>query len=151
MKNAFLRKSVAIAGLGLIGAAAQAQTVTVDPDLASPDGTTTFNTLLSAIQSFSTGGTNHGNAAANLIKIKPGTPIIEKLSIDAEHPSAPIAIDGDLTIEGDGDLAVIAGQPLDNTEQVLRVTTIPALPGFAWRQPVNLTVRNVAFIPTDPT
>jgi len=136
-------------------ATASAQTVVVDASNGSPNGTTTFNTLHDAVASFASGtGTNAGNPAANVINVAPGTPVVDKVNADVEHPTTPMTILGDLTIQGDGGLAIMAGQPLENGEQVIRVTDTPTnpplRPSFAWRQPGTLTLKNIAFIPTDP-
>ncbi len=145
----------AIAAVCIAGASS-GQTVTVDAANASPNGTTTFNTLHDAVASFATGtGSNAGNIAANVINIAPGTPVIDKVNADIEHPTAAMTIAGDMTIQGAGGLATLAGQPLQNGEQVLRetnsVNSPPVRPSFAWRQAGVLTLKNIAFVPTDAT
>ncbi len=156
-KTTRLAVALGLVGAGCFSGSAFAQTVTVDPT-GTANGTTVFTDLQSALASFGTGGTNTGNVAANVINVRADHgPVIGKVTAvvaDSTSPAAPVTltIDDDITIQGvDGTgspaLAVFAGQANLATDQTLRTGAFPA---FAWRQAVDLTVKNIAFIPADP-
>jgi hypothetical protein len=129
-----------------------AQTVTVDASNGSPNNTTTFNSLQLAIQSFQNSGSttaaspggvgvNSGNAAANVINVVAGTPVDENVSINAESTGVDQSVHSEaITIQGSGGRGVVALQ--SNAAAALTVY------GFTWRTDSNLTVNNMAFIPS---
>ncbi len=132
-----------------------AQTVTVDAGLGSPDNTTTFNSLQTAITSFqasgdATAGTdgggvgkNHGNVAEDVINITTTTPIDEAIFVDAQAGAGTglHVLDEDLTIQGSSIQAIVC----------LKQTGFGSLAedcGLFWCQDVDLTINNVTFIPS---
>jgi len=153
--NIYRRSGIAaslVLAFGLTGAS-YAQTVLVDP-AATADNLTTFNTVHEAVLSFATTGANGSNPAPNIINLATASPITDKVVADSDPGAASqVTISGDIVIQGQGgQQAIWVGQPLSDAEQTIRnSTTAPPLPCLAWRQPVNLTVKNVTFIPGDPT
>lgn len=146
--------SLCLIGGALLPSALPAQTVTVDPTGAA-DNVTIFNDLQAAINSFATGGVNNGKPAPDVINVRSDHGAVVG-RVNAVTPdstgngsSAPISLNEDLTIQGvdassNPALAVFAGLPIANADQTIRNNAFPA---FVWRQPVNLTLKNLAFIP----
>ena len=142
-----MKKIIILLSLLVLATFVSAQTVTVDASNASPDGTTTFNSLQAAIESFQAsgdGGTgvNHGNAAADVINVVAGTVVDEAIIVDVEATDASqTVLDEALTIQGSGGQAVIA----------LQMSSLGAIAndcGFVYRQPVDLTLQDLVFIPS---
>lgn len=137
-----------------------AQTVTVDAANASPNNTSTFNSLQMAIKSFQASGgavastdgagvgVNHGNVAADIINVVAGTTLDEWVVADAQSGgtgSDQVVLDSDLTIQGSGGQAVIA---LQMNSAAASGATVFSDCGFCWRQDVNLTLKDLALIPS---
>ncbi len=142
-----------LAGVTCLAGSGYAQTVTVDPTGAA-NGTTIFTNLQDAVASFATGGSNVGNVAANVINVRSDHGPVTGSMVADTAAAAPIRliISDAITIKGvdaggADTMAVFAGTALPNEQQVVRNGAFPA---FVWRQPADLTVRNIAFIPASP-
>jgi len=139
----------------LLGSMALAQTVTVDASNASPNNTTTFNSLQLAITSFQASGdvtagtngsgvgNNNGNGAADVINIITGAVLDEGIFIDAEGGigAGLHVLDEALTIQGSGVFGTVALKMTGNG-------SIGNDCGLFWCQDVDLTLKNIYFIPS---
>jgi hypothetical protein len=148
-----MNKFFAVVAFLAMGTFALAQTVTVDNTNASPDNTTTFNSIMMALHSFqasgkitdSTDGTgkgkNHGNAAPNLIRvIATGIPYDEVLRVDERATSSEQNIqDEAFTIEG-----IASGS---NSKPIVRAKDDGTndSDGFEIRTDVNFEIYNMIF------
>lgn len=148
-----MKKIFAVFAFLAMGTFALAQTVTVNNTNASPDNTTTFNSIMMALHSFqasgkitdSTDGTgkgkNHGNAAPNLIRvIATGIPYDEVLRVDERATSSEQNIqDEAFTIEG-----VASGS---NSKPIVRAKDdgTNSTYGFEIRTDVNFEIYNMIF------
>lgn len=150
-----MRRVFIISLLLVLPAGAGAQTVTVDASLGSPDNVTTFNSIQMAIYSFqgsgftsasSPGGVgvNHGNAAPDIINVITTAVVDEFIAADAEATSGAswVVLDEALTIQGSGVIAVVA------LRQSGVGSTDVSTDGFAFRQDVDLTLRDIILIPS---
>jgi len=131
---------------------ATAQTVTVDVGNPFPDNVATFHSLQEAVRSFRSGGTggvgvNHGNASADVVLISAtGGVVDEWLVADAQVVGVGtdfVVLDEPMTIQGSGGSAIIALQ-----QNPAAFFSTFATCGFCWRQDVNLTLKDLAFIPS---
>lgn len=162
MKKSFFSKTgitlAAVFAAVSISTMAYSQTVTVSATQTA-NGTTVFNNLQDAINSFAVAGVNHGNAAPDIINVRADQgPIFGKVialkadsSFGTQPPPVNLVLEENLTIQGvdaggNPSLAVFATSFATNTEQTLRNNGFPA---FVWHQSVDLTVKNIAFIPKD--
>jgi len=150
-----MKKSIFVVLILMLPLGLWAQTVSVDATNGAPDNTTTFNSLQIAITSFQASGdvtagtngggvgNNHGNVAADIINIISAAPIDEAIFIDAQATAAAglHVLDEDLVIQGSSVTAIVA----------LKQTgfgTIANDCGLFWRQDVDLTLKDIIFIPS---
>lgn len=157
-----MRKHIflAIAAIAVAPTLGYSQTVSVDPTLASPNNTTTFNSLMMAINSFQTlgkitaaspggVGVNSGNPLPDVINVVSGTTgvVDEIVRIDERPASAGYAILGEaLTIQGPG--AGAAPSAANNAYVALRDDGTNDDDGFELRTEQDITVKNVTFYPS---
>lgn len=139
--------------------AAAAQTVTVDATNASPNNTTTFNSVMMAIHSFQASGKitastdgsgvglNHANAAANVINVLNTGIYDEVVRFDERVASTEQTVqDQDLTIQGPG--AGAAPSAANNAVIAIKDDGANSDDGFEVRTGINLTIKNISFIPS---
>lgn len=140
--------AVLATGLAFLSPTVQAQTVTVDIG-GTADGTTVFNDLQSAVNSFAVGGVNNGNPAPNVINLRNDRgPIIgQNARINSLSSSEAILMDEDLTIQGadaSGNPAKVIFAPVGLPAPHIRADSFPAI---EWQQVPTLNLKNIIFIP----
>lgn len=121
---------------GLV-ATAFGQTVTVDASNGSPDGTTTFNSLQLALNSFKAGGTNAGNVAANIINITvAGGALDEQVTVTDTGGAME-----EVTVNAVGGQAVLR----------VRAGSLAGNDGFQLSTDATMTFNDIAFVPSATT
>lgn len=156
-----MKKALLLSTALALGTTAFAQTVTVDSNNASPDGVTTFNSLMAAIHSFQASGVggvgvNHGNAAADVINIAAGSVFDESVRINVRADSADQAVlDEALTINGPGAADGTYDAPSATANAVIKLqddtgsdSTYGFNDGFVIIADVDVTLNNLTFVPS---
>lgn len=157
-----MKKIALLTMFSLLATFSFAQTVTVDASNPSPNNTTVFNSIQMAIHSFQASGTttaaspggvgvNQGNPAPDIINVLATSVVDEYIVIDSNgNPGNDdfIVLNEPLTIQGSGGAAIIALRQYTGASNQGTGANGFQDCGFCWRQDVNLTLKDLIFIPS---